>query len=568
VPTYTASETRQDPIAERVIAFLEVQGAAAQGHGGGRSLLDHLTGTYEITGRWEQPPWLQHAALIHSVYGTEAYRQQLIAVTRRHEVSALVGERVERLAHLFATTPRRPLFAGTHRWARVAGPGGLTGEASADPPATRDELDALVLLHLANVAEQARSPDGSPGSWLAGLRDRAEVLFDSSAVTLPMFVATLAGFTADDESTSRRAYRDGVASSDPAVRAERLAMAAATCPVVGEPCVWLADEAQRRGDLAAAREWGRAAEQRLLGLGTSWDKRLPFDEWLALARLLAAPTGDRGTAAANEPWALRDELLRAAAVRPAASDAGLAPAPPEPAAARARFQRYMGRLADAARPTGRLLYPDLDSEPWHEASAFALARELESHGHEIREELLALAPSRFAPESERIARTGDWDVAFLYERGRRHGEVCDACPVTTRVIEGEGAMRTAAGLIYVSRMRPGTHIQPHRGPTNLRVRCHLGIAVPDGDCAIRVGDRSERWSEGRCLVFDDSFEHEAWNHTLGDRIVLIVDLWHPALSSTEVHLLAGLHRYAAGYARGLDRYWSVNAAARGAPPGP
>jgi hypothetical protein len=566
VSAYPVSETRQDPIAQRTTAFLRAAGAAAHGHGRGRCLLDHLTGTYEIAGRWQQPPWLQHAALVHSVYGTEAYRHQLIAVTHRHEVRALVGERAERLAHLFATTPRRLLFAGTQRWARFAAPEALGGEAAADPPATRDELDALVLLHLANVAEQARAPDGSPGSWLAGLRDRAEVLFDSTAVSLPLFVAALAGFTADDETACRRVYREGVASSDPAVRADRLAMAAAACPVVGEPCVWLADEAQRRGELSAAREWARAAEQRLLGLGTSWDKRLCFDEWLALARLLGAATREREPVAATDPGALRDKALRASGGRAPAAHAPPSPALAEPAAATARFQRYMDALADAATPTGRLLYPDLDSRAWYQPSAFALARHLESHSAEIRDEILALDPSRFAAESERIARSGDWDVVFLYERGRRHDEVCAACPVTTRVIEGEGAMRTAAGLIYVSRMRPGTHIQPHRGPTNLRVRCHLGIAVPDGDCAIRVGDRAEHWREGRCLVFDDSFEHEAWNRATGDRIVLIVDLWHPGLSSTEVHLLAGLHRYAAGYARGLDRYWAINEAARGAPP--
>jgi aspartyl/asparaginyl beta-hydroxylase (cupin superfamily) len=62
-------------------------------------------------------------------------------------------------------------------------------------------------------------------------------------------------------------------------------------------------------------------------------------------------------------------------------------------------------------------------------------------------------------------------------------------------------------------------------------------------------------------VFNDRFEHEAWNHTDQDRIVLIVDLWHPALSSTEVSLLEGLHRYAFSHARRLNRYWAANAAA-------
>jgi aspartate beta-hydroxylase len=125
-------------------------------------------------------------------------------------------------------------------------------------------------------------------------------------------------------------------------------------------------------------------------------------------------------------------------------------------------------------------------------------------------------------------------------------------------------MRTLTGLAYVSRMRAATHIQAHRGPTNLRVRCHLGIQVPDGDCAIRVGPQTRRWQDGRCLVFDDYFEHEAWNHTEQDRIVLIVDLWHPGLSATEVSLLEGLHAYASGQAVRLERYWAANRAAAGA----
>ncbi|MHB8659678.1 MAG: aspartyl/asparaginyl beta-hydroxylase domain-containing protein [Solirubrobacteraceae bacterium] len=565
----TKDRSRDDATASRLITYLRAAGADQYGHGCGRSLLDHLVGTFEIAGRWEQPAWLQHAALIHSVYGTDSYRQRLIPLSRRGEMIALAGERAERLAHLFALTPRRLLFAGTHRWARglVTAAGDRSSEA---PPATGDELDVLVLLHMANLAEQARGADGAPGTWLVDLRNLAETVFDSDTVTPPLFIARLAGFSKADESACRSAYRDGLAQTDPARRAERLAMAAATCPVVGEPCVWLAYEAWRGGERAAAHDWAHAAKRRLLGLGAAWDKRLRFDEWLMVITRLGgegSEIDEPGSATAADPRALYDEVVPADGRRGTSAGAPLAHASSKPVTAVARFQGYMGMLADAATPDGRLLYPDLDRRPWWEPGAFALAIDLESHFPEIRKEIRALDPSMFAPESERIPRTGDWDVVFFYERGRRHDEVCAACPATTRAIEGEGAVRTAAGLIYVSRMRPGTHIQPHRGPTNLRVRCHLGIAVPDGDCAIRVEDQSRRWSEGRCLVFDDSFEHEAWNHTTEDRIVLIVDLWHPGLSSAELHLLAGLHRYASGYARRLDRYWTVNAAARRDGPG-
>ena len=35
------------------------------------------------------------------------------------------------------------------------------------------------------------------------------------------------------------------------------------------------------------------------------------------------------------------------------------------------------------------------------------------------------------------------------------------------------------------------------------------------------------WREGRCLVFDDSFEHEVVHPGSAPRVVLIADLWHP-----------------------------------------
>jgi len=517
--------------------------------------------------RWEQSTVLAHAALVHSVYGTDVYARPLLRLTRRDELISLVGEQAERLAYLFAATPRDPLFAGTHSWLRDT-PQRPIGEAgvAAGPPASRDESDALIVLHMANLAEQAQAVDGRPGVWLAKLRDLAEVVIASDAVTLPVFLAELATFTATDEEHIRDLYRAGLAEGeDLDERRDRLALAAAMCPVVPEPCVWLAYLSRCRHDVSGATWWARSAQRRLRKLGTVWDKRLTFGEWGRLARRLERPGGDDASSPGEvitDPAALlaalcqgRDDMLSSA---PKPADRGM---PSSDAAGRKRFHQYIDTFAAATGGAVRGEYPDLELRPWHEASDFPLAGYLEAHFAEIRDEVLALEPTRFQRESERIGRTGDWDVAFFYERGRRHEMVCEACPVTTGGIETMPAMRTAGGLIYVSRMRPRTHIQPHRGPTNLRLRCHLGITVPEGDCALRVGDDTMQWKVGKCLVFDDYLEHEAWNHTEQDRIVLIVDLWHPGLSPTEVRLLEGLHGYAYAYARRLQRYWAANEAA-------
>lgn len=52
---------------------------------------------------------------------------------------------------------------------------------------------------------------------------------------------------------------------------------------------------------------------------------------------------------------------------------------------------------------------------------------------------------------------------------------------------------------------------------------------------LRVADQTKLLSEGQCVVFDDSFQHEAGNlSTTAPRIVLIIDVWHPDFSDEEV----------------------------------
>ena len=72
------------------------------------------------------------------------------------------------------------------------------------------------------------------------------------------------------------------------------------------------------------------------------------------------------------------------------------------------------------------------------------------------------------------------------------------------------------------------------GPTNRKLRCHLPLIVPEGGlCRLRVGDQTVTLEEGKCYLFDDSFEHEAFNDADTPRVVLIIDVWHPDLSEKE-----------------------------------
>ncbi len=103
-----------------------------------------------------------------------------------------------------------------------------------------------------------------------------------------------------------------------------------------------------------------------------------------------------------------------------------------------------------------------------------------------------------------------------------------------------------SGLAYFSRLGPDSRASRHRGPTNVRLRCHLGIDLPDSECGITVDGVSYSWKNGRRLGFDDSLPHEAWNDSIRERLVLIVDLWHPDRTDDEVRLLEGQLQRIAG----------------------
>jgi hypothetical protein len=219
-----------------------------------------------------------------------------------------------------------------------------------------------------------------------------------------------------------------------------------------------------------------------------------------------------------------------------------------------RFSRFIAGLRE--NPPGRMLrYPDLPAQPWWEARQFSLCQDLESMSGPISEEFYRLTSDHFQEEMEGIPRAGKWNVSFLYETGGfKNQRNTAACPVTTSIIEAHRTMGGLGGISYFSCLDPTTVVSPHRGFTNMRLRCHLGIEVPSAGAGIKVAGVERTWDAGRCLVFDDSFEHEAWNSSSQRRVVLIVDFWHPDLSDDEVSLIAGFRRHAVNTGLGVVRY--------------
>ncbi|WP_186058049.1 aspartyl/asparaginyl beta-hydroxylase domain-containing protein [Burkholderia gladioli] len=156
------------------------------------------------------------------------------------------------------------------------------------------------------------------------------------------------------------------------------------------------------------------------------------------------------------------------------------------------------------------------------STAFPFLAALERDWQVVRDECDALLPDEFDAWPERALYNRGWDVYGLHLEGRPILENCVFCPGTAALLGAVPGLRHAG----FSRLAPGTEIAPHVGYSGAVLRLHLALRA-EGDCALRVGGETRRWTPGRAFVFDDTVEHAAWNRSDAPRIVLLADFLRP-----------------------------------------
>lgn len=228
---------------------------------------------------------------------------------------------------------------------------------------------------------------------------------------------------------------------------------------------------------------------------------------------------------------------------------------------------YLGeRPADYADPRQRptffyvpglppTIYYPLDDYPWIET--------LEQKTEEIRCELSDLMRNGHGIEAVhqlsgealdpyvKSRSGGNWNGAYFYRHGLLNSGNAKRCPLTFSSIESLplARVRDHGPEVLFSVLDPGTEILPHRGVTNSRLVLHLPLIVPP-DCALDVSGEVHYWKEGRCVMFDDTFEHRAWNRSTEVRTILIMDVWNPNLRPPEREAIAAIVAAVGDFNRG------------------
>ena len=130
-----------------------------------------------------------------------------------------------------------------------------------------------------------------------------------------------------------------------------------------------------------------------------------------------------------------------------------------------------------------------------------------------------------SPDQYRLSTENNWKTFVLFGFGQRLEKNAALAPKTSEILEKVPNLQTAMFSI----LAPGYHIPAHKGVTKGILRTHLGLIIPKDreQCRIRVDDTITPWKEGEIFVFDDTYEHEVWNDTDEERVILLFDFDRP-----------------------------------------
>jgi len=210
-----------------------------------------------------------------------------------------------------------------------------------------------------------------------------------------------------------------------------------------------------------------------------------------------------------------------------------------------RMHRTAIALSNPAQSPHWFYVPHLDRSAWFEREEFPCVEALEARSDEILTEVREryrieddtrpyLSHGNYTDEWRNIVGTTNWGACHFYNGFRRDEATYSRFPVTASVLDDLPLFRVEGNAMEAlySVLKPGMQIPPHQGVSNVKLTVHLPLVVPE-NCFLLVQDEARRVEFGRCVFFDDSFQHAARNDSKDVRIVLLFQVWHPDLREEE-----------------------------------
>jgi hypothetical protein len=260
----------------------------------GRSLLNHLVGTWSILSAWGASHHVRLAGLLHSVYSTEYFPVAMQSSAERDRFKQLVGPEAELLAHTFCSINRSHLRTELSRHDSVPSEVPIldrtTGHAAT---IGRRMAQDLALIEAANLVEHQHRIGRPPSTWMA---DALFLMRIADAVPAELVGGSSLTVAAEEEAA--QFYRTALDSSvDTATKL--LQKCILLNPCVGDARVLLAAALLANGEWEQAIARTRQGMDLLNAWTVPWETRLDIGAWSRLAHHITIAATRDGDAAAG-----------------------------------------------------------------------------------------------------------------------------------------------------------------------------------------------------------------------------------------------------------------------------
>jgi hypothetical protein len=138
-----------DPIRNEIQKFLTLLGADKVKHSG-RNLWTHLLNVYDILKAEGFAQDICSAGGLHSIFGTNAFKHQLLNYNQRHVVANLIGEPATKLVELFHTVKRPSTLEHALKTNSLK----VELNSGATKTLAQNELNSICAIEAANLSDQ------------------------------------------------------------------------------------------------------------------------------------------------------------------------------------------------------------------------------------------------------------------------------------------------------------------------------------------------------------------------------------------------------------------------------
>jgi len=169
-----------------------------------------------------------------------------------------------------------------------------------------------------------------------------------------------------------------------------------------------------------------------------------------------------------------------------------------------------------------------------------ICKQLEDNFETIREETaksLHTDADSYGDAYRFLYSKGEWNNIMLYHK-RQFTDECEAifpktCALLKKWLPSKPGLPWTSDQneqVMVIKMKEGTDVETHSGPSNNILNIHIGISGLEG-AKLMIANETYTWEEGKVIAWDGSYDHRV--HCLEckqDRVIMMVRYMHPDMA--------------------------------------